>query len=117
MADLSTTVNDLKEMFRKFVAERDWEQFHSPKNLAMSLAVEAAELMEHFLWMDTAESNASVLESAKLQEVGEEIADIAGHIFCLCNVLNLDLSDVIAAKMSKNALKYPADIYRGKYRL
>lgn len=117
MADSSKSVQDLKDLFRKFVTDRDWEQFHTPKNLSMSLSVEAAELMEHFLWMENQESLEILKDEQILEEVADEIADVAGHIFCLCNTLNLDLSDIIARKMAKNVVKYPAETYRGKYSL
>ena len=117
MADTSTTVQALKDVFRQFVADRQWERFHSPKNLAMGLAVEAAELMEHFLWMDNDESRQTVLSPEKRQAVADEIADVAGQLLCLCNAIGLDLGDAIAAKMQKNVLKYPADQYRGRYQI
>jgi dCTP diphosphatase len=117
MADATTTVQALKDVFRQFVADRQWERFHSPKNLVMGLAVEAAELMEHFLWMDNDESRQAVLAQEKRQAVADEIADVAGQLLCLCNAIGIDLSDAIAAKMQKNVLKYPADQYRGRYQL
>jgi NTP pyrophosphatase (non-canonical NTP hydrolase) len=95
-------------MVSRFVAERDWQVFHSPKNLAMSLSVEAAELLEHFLWMENAASRDVVQDAQKLEEVGEELADILCNVLCLCNAMNLDLSAAFARKMSKNVLKYPA---------
>lgn len=117
MDDQSTTVQTLKDLFRKFVADRNWEQFHSPKNLVMSLAVETAELMEHFLWMDNEPSRTAMDDPATRQAVSDEIADVAGQVFCLCNALGLDLSQIVAAKMEKNIQKYPAAQYRGRYRL
>lgn len=117
MADSTVTVQQLKDAYRQFVAERQWEPFHSPKNLSMSLSVEAAELMELFLWMENTESRTVGNDPARRNAVAEEIADVAGHIFCLCNVLGLDLSDIITAKLRKNAQKYPAEQYRGRYQL
>jgi NTP pyrophosphatase (non-canonical NTP hydrolase) len=117
MADSSTSVQALRDVFRQFVADRQWERFHSPKNLVMGLAVETAELMEHFLWMDNEESRQAVLGSDTRQAVADEIADVAGQLLCLCNAIGIDLSDAIAAKMQKNVLKYPADQYRGRYRM
>lgn len=101
---------------RRFVAERDWEQFHSPKNLAMGLAVEAAELMEHFLWIDTEASRQAVADPEQRERIGEEMADVACYLLALANVMNLDLSEAIIAKLAKNARKYPAERYRGRYR-
>ncbi len=115
MPDERTSVAALREAMRRFVAERDWEQFHSPKNLVMGLAVETAELMEHFLWMDIEASRQAVREPARRQAVAEEMADVACYLLALANTLDLDLSDAILAKLVKNAEKYPADKYRGRY--
>jgi NTP pyrophosphatase (non-canonical NTP hydrolase) len=98
-----------------FVAERDWSQFHSPKNVSMALAIEAAELMEHFQWLSTDASRRLVDEPEKLAAIGEEIADVVGYSFALANELGIDLASAIRAKMVKNAVKYPADQYRGRY--
>ncbi|TLM65272.1 MAG: nucleotide pyrophosphohydrolase [Deltaproteobacteria bacterium] len=95
-----------------FVRERDWEQFHTPKNLSMSIAIEAAELMEHFQWL-TAEQSRN-LDPAALDEVGEELADIVIYALSLSNDLNLDLAETVLRKMAKNERKYPADQVRGK---
>jgi dCTP diphosphatase len=108
MPDGTTTLATLKDAVRAFAAERHWQPFHSPKNLSMGLAVEAAELMEHFLWLEPAESRAVTGDSAKLGQVAEEMADVACYLLTLSNVLGLDLSDAIVAKIAKNAIKYPA---------
>jgi NTP pyrophosphatase (non-canonical NTP hydrolase) len=117
MADQTTTVAGLREAMAGFVAEREWQQFHSPKNLAMALSVEAAELMEHFLWIDNDASRAEVREPAKREQVADEIADVACLVFALCNALDLDLSDTVRSKMAKNGLKYPVEKCRGRYRV
>lgn len=117
MPDSSTTVAMLRDTMARFVAEREWEQFHSPKNLAMALAAEAAELMEHFLWIENDASRALVQNPAKRGAVADEIADVAGVIFALCNALNLDLSDAVADKMARNVRKYPVEKCRGRYRV
>jgi dCTP diphosphatase len=116
MADATTVVARLKEAMQRFVDERDWQQFHSPKNLVMGLSVEAAELMEHFLWIDNADSLGVVADRARLGEVADEIADVACYLLALCNTLGIDLSEAILGKLVKNAVKYPADRFRGKYR-
>ena len=117
MPDQTTTIQALREAMRAFVAERHWEQFHSPKNLAMALVAEAAELMEHFLWMENAESRTVLSDPVRRERVCDEIADVLGVCLALCNALDLDLSDVFLRKMSKNVLKYPVEKARGKYRL
>jgi len=114
-SDATTTVAELRQLVADFVAERDWSQFHSPKNVSMALAIEAAELMEHFQWLTTDASRRMVDEPEKLAAIGEEIADVVGYSFALANELGIDLSSAIRAKMAKNAIKYPADRYRGRY--
>jgi dCTP diphosphatase len=115
MPDAITTLAELKEAVRRFAAERQWERFHTPKNLAMGLAVETAELMEHFLWLDGEESRQVAADPAKLQAVAEELADVANYVLNLSQVLGIDLSEAIVAKIAKNALKYPAEQYRGRW--
>jgi NTP pyrophosphatase (non-canonical NTP hydrolase) len=113
--DADTTVAELRQLIADFVAERDWSQFHSPKNVSMALAIEAAELMEHFQWLTTDASRELADEPEKLAAVGEEIADVIGYSFALANELGLDVSSAIRDKMVKNAQKYPAEKYRGRY--
>ena len=117
MADQTTTVTTLREAMARFVGEREWDQFHSPKNLAMALGVEAAELMEHFLWIDNDVSREQMRDPARLEPVADEIADVACLIFALCNALSLDLSETVQRKMAKNVLKYPVEKSRGRYRV
>ena len=116
-SDATTTVAELRRLIADFVAERDWSQFHSPKNVSMALAVEAAELMEHFQWLTPEASRRLVDEPQKLADVGEEIADVVGYAMALANELGIDLASAIRAKMRKNAVKYPADEYRGRFGL
>ena len=117
MADSTTTVAALKDAMRRFVAERSWESFHSPKNLSMGAAVEAAELMEHFLWMDNDASRQVANDAAKREAIADEMADVFCYLLNLSNVLGIDLSAALRAKMVKNALKYPAEKYRGKFQV
>jgi NTP pyrophosphatase (non-canonical NTP hydrolase) len=114
-SDSSTTLADLRDLVRRFVEERDWRQFHSPKNLSMSLAIEAAELMEHFQWIDAAESRRVVDNQEKLAAIGEEVADVMCYLLALANELGLDLSRAVGDKLIKNALKYPAELSRGRF--
>jgi NTP pyrophosphatase (non-canonical NTP hydrolase) len=113
--DSTTTVAQLRQLIADFVAERDWSQFHSPKNVSMALAIEAAELMEHFQWLTTEASRKLADDPDKMAEVGEELADVIGYSFALANELGIDVSSAIRAKMVKNAQKYPAEQYRGRY--
>jgi NTP pyrophosphatase (non-canonical NTP hydrolase) len=112
MSDDRTTLQELKEKMASFVRERDWEQFHTPKNLSMSIAIEAAELMEHFQWL-TVEASKN-LPGEALQAIGEELADIVIYSLSLSNALQLDLAETVVAKMEKNIRKYPSEKVRGK---
>ncbi len=115
MSDSVTTIEQLREVVGRFVEEREWGQFHSPKNLSMSLAIEAAELMEHFQWIDIAESRRVKDDPAKLADVRDEMADVLCYLLALANELNVDLATAIRDKMVKNAAKYPAEQSRGHY--
>lgn len=115
MPDSTTTVAELRELMAAFVAERDWRQFHTPKNLAMSLAIEAAEFMEHFQWLTPEQSRALADQPDRRAAAGEELADVVCYVLALANELGLDLSDAIRDKMVKNAAKYPAEQFRGRY--
>ncbi|MCC7474699.1 MAG: nucleotide pyrophosphohydrolase [Pirellulales bacterium] len=114
-SDHTTTIAELRKLVADFVAERDWSQFHAPKNVSMALAIEAAELMEHFQWLSPEASRQLAFDPAKLAEVAEELADVIGYCFALANELGIDISDAVRAKMVKNAQKYPAQEYRGRY--
>jgi NTP pyrophosphatase (non-canonical NTP hydrolase) len=116
MPDNTTVVAELKEAMANFVAQREWQPFHSPKNLAMALAVEAAELMEHFLWIDNEASRAEARDPANLEQIGDEVADVTCLVLALCNALGLDLSDTFRRKLAKNERKYPVEKSRGRHR-
>jgi dCTP diphosphatase len=115
MSDTKTTIAELREAVGRFATERAWEPFHSPKNLVMGLAVETAELMEHFLWLECDASRKVCENAVKKQEISDELADVACHLLNLSNALNIDLSEAIAAKLIKNALKYPVEQYHGRF--
>ena len=115
MTDQTTTVNELRSQVAEFVAARQWEPFHTPKNLSMSLAIEAAELMEHFQWISGAAAEQFLQQSQNLQAIGEELADVISYALALANRLQIDISTTLAAKMQKNASKYPVEEYLGRY--
>lgn len=102
--DSRTSVGELKAWVDQFASERNWEQFHRPKNLAMSAAIEAAELMEHFQWGDP---NPQDMSEAAKKEVGEELSDVLSYLLRLASVLQLDIAKSLEQKMVKNAVKYP----------
>ncbi len=107
--DAQTNLQELKDLVQAFVRERDWERFHSPKNLSMALAAEAAELMEHFLW-DSLEGSR---ETAQKEEVADELADILLYLLEFANMTGIDISQAVLAKARKNALKYPVEKAKG----
>ncbi len=117
MHDDTTTLTQLRDMVRRFVDERNWNQFHTPKNLSMSLAIEAAELMEHFQWLTAEQSQAVADDPVVLHGVGEELADVLCYALAMANELGIDVSATMAAKMVKNAQKYPVDQYQGQWKI
>jgi len=110
----SDALAGLREKLRRFAIERDWDQYHSPKNLAAALCVEAAELLEHFQWLTDDESKS--LPSEQLAKVREEIADVLLYLVRLADKLNVDLLDAAANKIAVNARRYPVDKARGNNR-
>ena len=117
MDDSHATLKALRDRVADFVAERDWQQFHDPKNLSMSLAIEAGELMEHFQWLRTDEARRPADAGVDLTRVAEELADCLAYCLAMANVLDIDLTGALVDKLEKNCRKYPADRFRGKFRL
>ena len=108
MTDETTTIAELKQSVRAFALARDWDPFHTPKNVAMAMACEVAELMEHFLWLTGDESRSQVNDPAHREAIADEVADIAGLVLQFCIQGDMDLSAIMRNKMIKNARKYPA---------
>ena len=104
---------NLLEQLIQFRRERDWEQFHNPKDIAISLSIEAAELLEWFQWR-TADEVREMLTSDKREQLEDEIADVAVYLSYLCHDLKIDLNQAVRKKMVKNAAKYPADKVKGR---
>jgi NTP pyrophosphatase (non-canonical NTP hydrolase) len=104
----------IQEQIRAFAKDRDWDQFHSPKNLSMALSVEAAELLEHFQWLTEAQS--SNLDSVRFAKVRLELADVFIYLLRLADKLDVDLLDAAAEKLALNDKKYPAARVRGDAR-
>ena len=105
-------LEELKERVRAFVRERDWERFHSPKNLSMALSVEAAELVELFQWLTEEESAA--LDAERKLRVADELADVLWFLVRIADRLDIDLLEAAGRKLAANAAKYPADRVRGQ---
>jgi len=104
-------LSQLRDALREFAAERDWDKFHSPKNLASALSVEAAELLERFQWLTEDESRS--LPPAELARVRDEMADVLNYLVRLADKLDVNLLDAAREKIKLNALKYPVDKARG----
>lgn len=100
-------VSALNEKLREFARERDWERYHTPKNLAMAMSVEMAELVEHFQWLTPEESQSVVGDPAKFTAIGEEMADVLLYLLRMADVLGVDLEQVALRKIELNAIKYP----------
>ena len=112
--DSSTTVAEIKARVLAFARERDWEQFHAPKNLSMALAAEAGELMEHFLWATPDASTTIANDAAKRAKIEEELADVIIYALEFANMTGIDVAAVIETKMAANAKKYPVEKARGR---
>jgi len=116
MNDQTTTVGELKKLMRDFVRERAWEKYHQPRNLAASVSVEAAELLEHFQWLTADEARERIAgDEAFRTAVGEELADVLMYLMSLANAMDLDVVATVEAKMARNRLKYPKEKFQGHY--
>ncbi len=114
LSDDATTLAEIKARVLAFARERDWEQFHAPKNLSMALAAEAGELMEHFLWGSSESSREAMRDPAKRQKVEEELADVVIYAIEFANMTGIDLAAAIERKMAANAVKYPVEKAKGR---
>ena len=109
-------VRGLARAVEEFATERDWTQFHTPKNLAMALTGELGELVEIFQWMSPEQSSRAGSDPETAQALRDELADVLIYLVRLAEVLGVDLDDAVRAKLARNALKYPADKVRGSHR-
>ena len=115
LTDADTTVAEIKARVLAFAREREWEQFHAPKNLSMALAAEAGELMEHFLWDTPEASRAKVADDpARLAKIEEELADVVIYALEFANMTGIDVAAAIERKMAQNAAKYPVAKAKGR---
>jgi len=113
MKDQAVTLADLKRAVLEFAQAREWEQFHSPKNLSMAIAAESAELMEHFLWADSEQSR-GIVQGEKRSRIEEELADVIIFALEFANMADIDLATAIEQKMALNGKKYPVEKARGR---
>jgi NTP pyrophosphatase (non-canonical NTP hydrolase) len=114
-SDENTTVADLRREVAQFVHDRDWEQFHDPKNLSMAIATEAAELMEHFRWVKNDGARDLLQDPGSMAGVRDELADVLAFALAFANVTGIDIASALRDKMARNASKYPVDEYKGRY--
>ena len=118
MNDNSTRIGELKDELRRFVDERNWNKYHHPKELAISIAIEAAELLEIFQWDEKASIDDIKKDKQAMDRIKEELADVIMYILHLANQLDLDVSEAVMTKLNKNRLKYNKDfvLETGAYR-
>lgn len=108
------SLNQIKKEIKKFIRERNWEKYHSPKNISMSIAIEAAELMEHFQWLTIDQSKKLLKDKKKRAEIEDELADIAIYLLDFCELFDIGLESCILRKLEKSSEKYPVHLVRGK---
>jgi NTP pyrophosphatase (non-canonical NTP hydrolase) len=116
LRDEQTTVGQLRKAVAEFVDQRDWQQFHDPKNLAMSISIEASELMEHFQWLRNDQISEVIDCPDSLLQVKEELADVMCFLLAFANTVGIDISEAVRDKLVKNAEKYPADRFKGRFK-
>ncbi|MBD3354132.1 MAG: nucleotide pyrophosphohydrolase [Candidatus Lokiarchaeota archaeon] len=116
MNDKDTKINELKAIMSQFVNERLWNKYHIPKNLAAAISIEANELLELFLWTNPTIEEIKA-DKKLLTSVEEEVADVIAYVLSICNALDLDITTIFRNKMKKNEIKYPKDLFKGKYKL
>ena len=112
--DNRITLANLRRRVAEFIAARDWKQFHTPKNLSASIAIEAAELVERFQWLTDEQAVAALQDEEKLSAVIDEMADVIIYALSLANALNADVSEAVLGKLERNEERFPAEEWRGK---
>lgn len=118
MSDELTQIKQLRDKVREFVNERDWNKYHHPKELAISIVIEAAELLEIFQWDEKIDIQKMKDDEKTMSKIKDEVADVMTYILCLSNQLDLDLSEIVLAKIEKNRTKYDKNtvLETGAYR-
>jgi dCTP diphosphatase len=114
MMDETTTIAELRARMADFVARRAWEQFHTPKNLAISIAIEAAEILEHFQWYTAEESIARMRDPALQAETADELADVMLYCLSFANTAGIDISEAVFKKLARNEVRFPEERDSGK---
>jgi dCTP diphosphatase len=116
MSDRTTTIAELRQAVDVFVGERDWRPFHNAKDLAISIAIEAAELLEEYQWRDAAQVAEAGADREARERVRQELADVLIYCVSLSNALEIDISDAVRDKLVLSGRKYPAEAYHGRAR-
>lgn len=116
-SDAYTTIKDLRTKIEKFVKDREWEKYHNPKDLAESICIEAAELLEIFQWMSVEEALSLRENPTELDRVTEELADILIYCLSMTNAMEIEVSSIVAEKLARNGIKYSVEKYKGRARL
>jgi dCTP diphosphatase len=116
VTDRDTTLADLRQRVADFVAARDWQRFHVPRNLSVAIAVEAAELMEHFQWLTQEQALLALDDEEKRAAVVDELADVLIYGLSLANALGIDVSAAVLSKLTRNEQRFPIEKWRGRAR-
>ncbi len=116
MGDNETTLAQLREAIRKFRDERDWEKYHTPKDLAVSISIEASELLELFQWKDRHQIEDMLEDPVYVARIKGEVADVLNYCLAMANTLDMDVSETMLAKVRDNSEKYPVEKTKGNYR-
>jgi NTP pyrophosphatase (non-canonical NTP hydrolase) len=114
--DEKVTIAQLKNEIKNFIEEREWKKYHKPKDLAISISIEAAELLENFQWLTNQEIKQKLKDPEKLGKIKSELADVIVYAFSLSNRLSFDVSEIISGKIKENKKKYPVEKIKGKYK-
>ncbi|MGB9694225.1 MAG: nucleotide pyrophosphohydrolase [Fervidobacterium sp.] len=115
--DSEATIQALKTLVKNFIVKRDWAKYHNPKDLAEAICIEAAELLEIFQWATVEEVSSWKNIPSKMTSIKDELADVLIYCLSMSNVLDIDISEIVSEKLSKNEVKYPADKYFGRAHL
>jgi NTP pyrophosphatase (non-canonical NTP hydrolase) len=113
--DSNTTFAAVKSLIEKFIQDRDWKKFHTPRNLAESICIESAELLEIFQWTTADEAKSMVKDAAELKKIQEELADILIYCISMLNATGTDIVKALLNKIRKNETKYPSEVFKGTY--
>ena len=116
VSDKTTRINELREKVKQFIESRDWTKYHNPKDVIISITIEAAELLELFQWVKESEIDKIIKNPQKFNKIEDELADVLIYCISLANALDIDISNIIINKIAKNISKYPVDKVKGNYK-